>query len=175
MVSSCYGQIGIIEASGGFLGYLVCFAECGFWPSRLIGIRPYWDSDSINDLRDSYGQEWTYEQRKKLEFAGHSCYFVGVVLCQLANVLINKTKRESLFTHGVRNMQMNFAIAATVALAALLVYCPGLNWAVQLYPIPGLWWLPAIPYVMYILIFAEIKKFLCRKYPKTWLDKEFTW
>ena len=33
-------------------------AENGFWPQRLLGLRKYWDSKGINDLEDSYGQEW---------------------------------------------------------------------------------------------------------------------
>ena len=33
-------------------------AENGFWPSRLVGIRKAWDAAAINDLADSYGQEW---------------------------------------------------------------------------------------------------------------------
>ena len=33
-------------------------AENGFWPSRLLGIRKSWDSKTVNDLEDSYGQEW---------------------------------------------------------------------------------------------------------------------
>jgi len=37
-------------------------AENGFWPSRLIGIRKAWDAAAVNDLEDSYGQEWV---RKK--------------------------------------------------------------------------------------------------------------
>ena len=42
--------------------------ENGFWPSKLVGIRTRWDSRAINDVKDSYGQEWTYEYRKDLEF-----------------------------------------------------------------------------------------------------------
>ena len=53
-----YGQIGMIQASGGFFTYLVIMSENGFWPMRLLGIRREWDSKSINDLEDSYGQEW---------------------------------------------------------------------------------------------------------------------
>jgi hypothetical protein len=37
MVSACYGQIAIIEASAGFFVYIVAFSQCGFWPSRLFG------------------------------------------------------------------------------------------------------------------------------------------
>ena len=33
-------------------------AENGFWPARLLGLRREWDSKGVNDLEDSYGQEW---------------------------------------------------------------------------------------------------------------------
>ena len=58
LISMAYGQIGMIQASAGFFTYFVIMAENGFWPSRLLGLRKEWDSKSINDLEDSYGQEW---------------------------------------------------------------------------------------------------------------------
>jgi sodium/potassium-transporting ATPase subunit alpha len=58
LISMAYGQIGFMQASAGFFVYLVIMAENGFWPSRLIGIRKSWDSKAVNDLEDSYGQEW---------------------------------------------------------------------------------------------------------------------
>lgn len=36
MVSYCYGQVGVLEASGGFFAYFVCLAESGFLPSRYL-------------------------------------------------------------------------------------------------------------------------------------------
>jgi len=59
---SC-GQMGLIQAAAGMFTYLVIMAENGFWPSRLLGLRIHWDSRAINDLTDSYEQEWTYEDR----------------------------------------------------------------------------------------------------------------
>jgi len=53
-----YGQLGMIQAGGGFFVYNVVMAENGFFPSRLLGLRKSWDSRLINDLEDSYGQEW---------------------------------------------------------------------------------------------------------------------
>lgn len=53
-----YGQIGMIQAAAGFFVYFVIMAENGFLPHYLFGIRKYWDSKAINDLTDSYGQEW---------------------------------------------------------------------------------------------------------------------
>jgi len=48
----------MIQASGGFFTYFVIMAENGFWPAYLFGLRSKWDSKSVTDLADSYGQEW---------------------------------------------------------------------------------------------------------------------
>ncbi|CAF0735401.1 unnamed protein product [Brachionus calyciflorus] len=175
MVSFCYGQIGLCEASGGFFGFFVCLAECGFWPSRAVGVRNYWDSMEINDFKDSYGQEWTYEQRKRLERSAQTCFFVGIVLTQMANVIISKTKRVSIFKHGIRNMHMNVAIVATIGLACFLSYTPKLNEALGLYPIYFLWWLPGIPFAIFLFAYVEIKKLACKFLPGSWYDQELNW
>lgn len=58
LISMAYGQIGMIQAAAGFFVYFVIMAENGFLPLHLFGIRKMWDSKAINDLTDSYGQEW---------------------------------------------------------------------------------------------------------------------
>ena len=60
LISMAYGQIGMIQASAGFFVYFVIMAENGFWPKKLLGLRQKWDAQSVNDLEDSYGQEWVY-------------------------------------------------------------------------------------------------------------------
>ena len=57
LISMAYGQIGMIQASAGFFVYFVIMAENGFWPTKLLGIRRHWDSQAVNDLADSYGQD----------------------------------------------------------------------------------------------------------------------
>lgn len=49
---------GMIQALAGFFTYFVILAENGFLPARLLGIRVYWDDKYVNDLEDSYGQQW---------------------------------------------------------------------------------------------------------------------
>lgn len=48
----------MIQAAAGFFVYFVIMGQNGFLPPRLLGIRKFWDSKAINDLTDSYGQEW---------------------------------------------------------------------------------------------------------------------
>ena len=102
LISMAYGQIGMIQASAGFFVYFVILAENGFLPARLLGLRREWDSRALNDLEDSYGQEWTYRDRKILEFTCHTAFFVSIVVVQWADLIICKTRKNSLFQQGMK-------------------------------------------------------------------------
>merc|ERR1719197_2124436 len=80
LISMAYGQIGMIQALAGFIVYFVILMENGFLPSRLYGIRKEWDDRGNNALEDSYGQEWTYGQRKIVEFTCHTAFFTSIVV-----------------------------------------------------------------------------------------------
>jgi sodium/potassium-transporting ATPase subunit alpha len=70
-----YGQIGMMQASAGFFTYFVIMAENGFWPKYLFGLRKQWDSKAINDLPDSYGQEWVTSISSNLYYFLASGYY----------------------------------------------------------------------------------------------------
>lgn len=44
----------------------------------------------------------TYEQRKIVEFTCHTSFFVSIVVVQWADVIICKTRRNSVFQQGMR-------------------------------------------------------------------------
>uniref|UniRef100_A0A4W4G1X1 Sodium/potassium-transporting ATPase subunit alpha n=1 Tax=Electrophorus electricus TaxID=8005 RepID=A0A4W4G1X1_ELEEL len=102
LISIAYGQIGMIQALAGFFTYFVVLAENGFLPRGLLGLRVDWDSRDVNDIEDSYGQQWTYEQRKIVEFTCHTSFFVSIVVVQWADLIICKTRRNSVFQQGMR-------------------------------------------------------------------------
>merc|ERR1712212_1457626 len=87
-ISLAYGQIGMIQALAGFYAYFVIMAENGFLPPKLFGLRERWDSKAFNDLEDHYGQEWTYHDRKILEYTCHTAFFVSIVIVQWADLII---------------------------------------------------------------------------------------
>uniref|UniRef100_A0A5F9CYT7 Sodium/potassium-transporting ATPase subunit alpha n=1 Tax=Oryctolagus cuniculus TaxID=9986 RepID=A0A5F9CYT7_RABIT len=124
LISMAYGQIGMIQALGGFFSYFVILAENGFLPGNLVGIRLNWDDRTVNDLEDSYGQQWTYEQRKVVEFTCHTAFFVSIVVVQWADLIICKTRRNSVFQQGMKNKILIFGLFEETALAAFLSYCP---------------------------------------------------
>jgi len=65
-----YGLVGVFEAFNGFLVYFVIMADHGFLPLRLFFLRDQWEAKGVNDLEDSYGQEW-------VSYWAYFCYFMS--------------------------------------------------------------------------------------------------
>ena len=172
LISMAYGMIGMIQASAGFFVYLVILAENGFLPRHLLGLRRAWDSKAVNDLRDSYGQEWTYKDRKILEYTCHTAFFVSIVVVQWADLIICKTRKNSVFHQGMTNWVMNFGLLFETVLAAFLSYTPGMDKGLKMYPLKINWWFPAIPFSLLIFIFDEVRKYLLRQNPGGWVELE---
>ncbi|XP_012145649.1 sodium/potassium-transporting ATPase subunit alpha isoform X7 [Megachile rotundata] len=172
LISMAYGQIGMIQAAAGFFVYFVIMAENGFLPLHLFGIRKQWDSKAINDLRDSYGQEWTYNDRKTLEFTCHTAFFVSIVIVQWADLIVCKTRRNSIIHQGMRNWALNFGLVFETALAAFLSYTPGMDKGLRMFPLKFVWWLPALPFMLAIFIYDETRRFYLRRNPGGWLEQE---
>ena len=135
LIEIAYPHIGMIESFGSFFVYLVVMGQNGFLPMRLWGISTQWDSQAINDLEDSYGQNWTYHDRKQLEMTCQTAFFVSVVQQQWACLLIFKTRRNSIFQQGMKNMALNFGLIFETLMAAILSYTPGTSNGLLMMPL----------------------------------------
>jgi len=172
LISVAYGQIGMIQASAGFFSYTVIMAENGFLPWDLPGQRKSWDSKAVNDLKDSYGQEWTYADRKVLEYTCHTAFFVAIVIVQWADLIICKTRRNSIVQQGMNNWALNFGIVFETALAAFLSYTPGMEKGLRMYPLRFVWWLPPLPFSLLIFVYDECRRFVLRRNPGGFVETE---
>ncbi|EFB23739.1 hypothetical protein PANDA_020289, partial [Ailuropoda melanoleuca] len=163
LIGMAYGQIGMIQALAGFFTYFVILAENGFKPMDLLGIRLKWEDRFFNDLEDSYGQQWTYEQRKVVEFTCHTAFFISIVVVQWADLIICKTRRNSVFQQGMNSSVSNSHTSlAFLSLGAFYIMrC-----------ILLLWWFCATPYSALIFIYDEVRKFIIRRHPGGWLERE---
>ncbi|KHN82508.1 Sodium/potassium-transporting ATPase subunit alpha [Toxocara canis] len=172
LISLAYGQIGMIQASAGFFTYFFIMADNGFWPSRLYQLRAQWDSRAFNSVEDSYGQEWTYANRKILEYTCQTAYFVSIVVVQWADLIISKTRRNSLVQQGMSNWTLNFGLVFETALAAFMCYCPGLDNGLRMYGLRFSWWFPALPFSILIFVYDEARRFCIRRFPGGWVERE---
>lgn len=59
-VSPCHlaSLPGAIQSFAGFTDYFTAMAQEGWFPLLCVGLRPYWENHHLQDLQDSYGQEW---------------------------------------------------------------------------------------------------------------------
>lgn len=60
---SCHFQClrlppGAIQSFAGFTDYFTAMAQEGWFPLLCVGLRPQWEDHHLQDLQDSYGQEW---------------------------------------------------------------------------------------------------------------------
>lgn len=172
LLSLSYGQVGVIQASAGFFTYSIIMVENGFWLSDLVGIRQIWESKAINDYTDSYGQEWTYRERKKLEFTCQTAFFITIVVVQWSELVACKTRTNSIIHQGMSNHVMNFALVFETVLAAFLSYFPGMDVALNMYPIKACWWIPPLPFAVFIMVYDEGRRYFIRKYPGGWVEEE---
>ncbi|XP_068094911.1 potassium-transporting ATPase alpha chain 2-like isoform X3 [Hyperolius riggenbachi] len=167
-----YIQIGIIQSVGAFLNYFTVLAEQGYLPYTLIGIRKKWENPNINDLVDSYGQEWTFFQRQYQEWTVYTAFFISIVVEQLADLLIRKTRRNSVFQQGLfGNKFLLMGLLSQIIIGAFLSYCPGMPYALKFCPLRAQYWFVALPFAILIFVYDEIRKLFIRRYPGSWWDR----
>merc|ERR1712200_43838 len=171
LISMAYGQIGMIQALAGFVCYFVIMMQNGFLPGDLLGQRQWWDDKNNQNLVDSYGQEWSYSQRKIVEFTCHTMFFTAIVVVQWADVLICKTRRLSIFQQGMKNKILIAGLFEETLLAAFLAYCPGTDAMLRMYPLEWTWWFVPMPFSLIIFCYDETRKYLLRKGNK-WVETE---
>ncbi|XP_067826827.1 potassium-transporting ATPase alpha chain 2-like [Heptranchias perlo] len=172
LASYSYLQVGVIQSIGGFLCYFTVLADQGWLPSRIIGIRLIWEDTTNNDVEDSYGQEWTYRQRQYIQWTCYTAFFVGIVIEQLADLIIRKTRRNSIFQQGIfGNKVLWIGLLSQVGIAVFLCYCPGMLESLHFIPLRVEYWFVAMPFAILIFVYDEIRKLFIRRHPGSWWDK----
>ncbi|XP_034489355.1 sodium/potassium-transporting ATPase subunit alpha-like, partial [Drosophila innubila] len=172
LIFMAYLQIGTIQTVACFFTFFAIMAEHGFPPSVLLGIRHDWDSKDVEDLVDGYGQEWTYRERKEIEYTASTGFFVSIVVTQWCDLIICKTRRNSIIHQGMRNHVLNLSLVLETAIACIICYTPGMKKALRMYPVRLIWWIYAVPFGLLIIIFDEGRRYLIRHSPNGWVEQE---
>jgi sodium/potassium-transporting ATPase subunit alpha len=70
------------------------------------------------------------------------------------------------------NWVLNFGLVFETALAAFLSYTPGLENGLRMFPLRPGWWFTALPFSILIFVYDETRRFLLRRNPGGWIEKE---
>lgn len=143
---------------------------------------PDWNSDSEAhiDLRlyfpfypnsfwgqchyDSRGQGFDDYVCYRIEALRHSqgAFLLTVVIMQIANAFVWRTKVASCYTHKMNNHHLHFAFLVEFALIMIIIYVPGLNTAFGTRPLRIEHFFPGLGFHITHFFYGEITKLLIR-------------
>ncbi len=146
-----YGIVGMIQAAAGFFSFFVVLFHGG------------WE----------YGEElasntFLYQQAT-------TAFFASVIICQIADVIICRTRRQSVFTVGfLSNRLILFGIFTEIVLLGLISYTPWCNTILNTAPLEYWHFLLSVPFAILILVGDEIRRVFVRR-DNRFVLKWLTW
>ena len=146
-----YGIVGMIQAAAGFFSYFVILMAGGWqWGESLSSTDPLYRTAVTG-------------------------FFASIVICQIADVIICRTRRQSLLTIGVlSNRLVLVGIAVELTLLGLIAYTPFLHPFFGTAPLEPWHFLLSVPFALAILIGDEIRRALVRR-QNAFVLKWLTW
>lgn len=99
---------------------------------------------------------------------GCSSYFYAIVICQMINHILCKTRKLSIFSHGLNNTFMIFGMATEVMLVLICAYFYPFNVAFSTRDNIFIHFgMASIPFALLQLLIDEVKKYLMRNLPSS--------
>ena len=135
-----YGIVGVVQAAAGFFSYFVILYSGGWeWGQQLPPSDPLY----------------------RTAITG---FFASIIICQVADVIICRTRRQSLLTVGIFTNKLVFlGIGTELLLLALISYVPVFNTFFGTAPLE-LWQLGlSVPFALLILFGDEVRRVFVRR------------
>ncbi|KAI1707298.1 e1-E2 ATPase domain-containing protein [Ditylenchus destructor] len=175
ILAYAYVYIGQIQSLGCFLAY--CYV---FW-SHGINISDLWMSaltcwHKYGETFYSNGRAFTVDEQLYINRQACSAWQMGIVFGQFWNIWNTRTRRMSLFKHGIfANKSLLVALVVELFLINLYVYMPGFNEFIGGAPIPWPCWLIVAGVGLYMFAFNEMRKFCIRRWSRNKYVRWFKW
>jgi len=135
-----YGLVGMLQAAAGFFSYFVILFRGGW----------------------TFGQELAMNDPLYLKAV--TAFFASIIICQIADVLICRTRRQSVFKAGLfSNKLVIFGILTELALLFVIVYLPYTQKFFGTQSLTLFELSLSIPFALLILFGDEFRKYLLRK------------
>ncbi len=146
-----YGIVGMLQAAAGFFSYFVVLNHGGWqWGDQLANDDPLYRT-------------------------AITAFFASIIICQVADVIICRTRRQSLFTVGVfSNKLVWLGILTELMLLALISYVPFMNTLFGTAPLELWHILLSVPFAFAIVLGDEIRRLFVR-HENTFVLKWLTW
>ncbi|MDF2153423.1 HAD-IC family P-type ATPase [Vibrio sp. CAU 1672] len=145
-----YGVVGMIQAVSGFFCYFVVLYHGGWsWGLELSSSDPLYRS-------------------------AVTAFFASIVICQIANVMVCRTRRQSVFSLGaLTNRLVILGIITELILLAVICYVPICNTFFGTAPLEAWQLLLSLPFALVIFFGDELRRMYIRKentFAMKWLN-----
>ncbi|NNE22762.1 MAG: cation-transporting P-type ATPase, partial [Rhizobiales bacterium] len=146
-----YGIVGMVQAAAGFFSYFVILYAGGWqWGVDLASSDPLY----------------------RTAITG---FFASIIVCQIADVIICRTRRQSLLTVGVlTNRLVLIGIATELLLLVLISYVPAFNIFFGTAPLEAWQLVLSVPFALIILFGDELRRVFVRR-ENRFVLKWLTW
>ena len=125
----------------------------------------YWQKDSplfcAND-----GTCYTAKQQERIRAEACASWYIALIFCQFFHVWVCKTRRASIFRHGVMNNAATvYGTMVELCLLVILVYVPGVQDVMGAAPVDYVPWLIGAGSGVLTWIYSESIKYYARRQP----------
>lgn len=146
-----YLFIGLLQVLAGFFAFTFVLLNNGWsWGQELLNNNPIYQK-------------------------AVTAFFASIVLCQIANVMISRTRRRSLWEAGLfSNAFIWLGIIIELLLLALIVYLPQTQAFFGTQPLTLGELLLGLPFAFLIILFDELRKYLIR-HNVSFAEKHLAW
>jgi len=135
-----YGIKGPIEAAAGFFCYFAVLQDGGW----------------------SFGQDLPFTD--PLYMNAITAFFTAVIICQIANVFVSRTRRQSILAKGFfSNRMVLLGIVSELTILAFIIFNPLVNTIFNTAPISMRYVMMAVPFALILLFVDELRKLGIRK------------
>ncbi|MAG38687.1 ATPase [Candidatus Woesearchaeota archaeon] len=146
-----YGIIGVLQAIAGFFSYFVVL---------FMGGWTFGESLAFND---------------PLYLKAVTAFFASIVICQIPDVLVCRTRKQSLLKQGLfSNGLVWLGIFTELLLLSVIVFVPFANKFFGTHSLSFFELSLSLPFALLILLFGEFRKFLIRK-ENLFVNKYLKW
>lgn len=135
-----YGIIGMLQAAAGFFSYFFVLFKGGWtWGQQLALTNPLYQK-------------------------AITAFFASIIICQIADVWICRTRRQSVFKIGfTENKVILFGILSELIILSIIVYSPTANAFFNTHSLTFIELLLSVPFALLILFGDELRKVFVRK------------
>lgn len=151
LLGMSYGIVGMIQAAAGFFSFFTVLYSNGWqWGQELAASDPVYRT-------------------------AITAFFASIIICQIADVLICRTRRQSIFTVGLfSNKLVWVGIGAECLLLASISYIPAFNTFFGTAPLAPWHLALSVPFAIAILLGDELRRVFVRR-QNAFVLKWLTW